>query len=116
LQALHNAGGELWISRQVVREYLATLTRTQLWGSPQPVQVLTAEDRYFQTRFRVAEDNADVTDQLLILMETIVAGGRQVHDANIVATMQVHGIRRLLTHNAGDVARFTGLITVVPLV
>jgi predicted nucleic acid-binding protein len=39
----------------------------------------------------------------------------EVHDANIVATMQVYGVRHLLTHNTADFARFSHLITVVPL-
>ena len=29
-------------------------------------------------------------------------GGRQIHDANIVAIMLAHGERRLLTFNAAD--------------
>jgi predicted nucleic acid-binding protein len=32
-----------------------------------------------------------------------------------VATMQAHGLGRLLTHNAADFARFAGLITVLSL-
>ncbi len=35
--------------------------------------------------------------------------------ANIVATMQAHGIGHLPTHNTADFARFAHLITVVPL-
>jgi len=50
------------------------------------------------------------------LLLTIPVGGAQIHDANIVATMEVYGIGRLLTHNTTDFARFGGLITVVPLV
>jgi hypothetical protein len=34
--------------------------------------------------------------------------GRQVHDANIVATMRVFGLKNLLTHNPADFARFSG--------
>ena len=49
-------------------------------------------------------------------MSTITIGGKQVHDANIVATMQAHGLRRLLTHNTADFARFGALIQVEPLV
>ena len=48
-------------------------------------------------------------------MEAISVGGRQVHDANIVATMQAYGIRHLLTHNTDDFIRFSGLITVLPV-
>jgi hypothetical protein len=40
-------------------------------------------------------------------------GGRQVHDANVVATMPVHGERRLPTFNKADFRRFTVLIEVV---
>ncbi len=81
-----------------------------------PIERLIARVRYFPTRFRVAEDDSSATERLLALMAGIPIGGKQVHDANIVATMQVYGVRRLLTHNARDFARFSHLITVVPLV
>ena len=32
--------------------------------------------------------------------------GKQVHDANIVATMLAHGVGRLLTFNVADFQRF----------
>jgi hypothetical protein len=38
-----------------------------------------------------------------------------VHDGNIVATMLVYGIRRLLMANPSDFARFAQPITVEPL-
>ncbi|MGH7966313.1 MAG: VapC toxin family PIN domain ribonuclease, partial [Candidatus Binatia bacterium] len=56
-----------------------------------------------------------VTERLLALMEQIAIGGKQVHDANIVATMLAYGIPTLLTNNTNDFARFSGHITVVPL-
>ena len=34
LTALHAAGAELWISRPVLREYLATLSRPQTFSAP----------------------------------------------------------------------------------
>ncbi len=39
-------------------------------------------------------------------------GGRQIHDANIVATMQVHSIQKLLTDNVADFRRFGSIITI----
>lgn len=33
-------------------------------------------------------------------------GGKQVHDANLVATMHAYGIDHLLTLNAADFRRF----------
>ena len=111
----HAAGAALWISRQVMREYLAVLTRPQLWGNPQPIALLTAEVRRLGRQFYVAEDSPDVTDRLLTLLEQFPSGGKQIHDANIVATMQAHGIRQLLTHNTADFARFSSVIMVIPL-
>jgi predicted nucleic acid-binding protein len=116
IRGREQAGVELWISRQVLREYLATLSRPQTFTAPLPSTMLTAQVRLFEARFRVAEEGAGVTANLLMLLEQIPVGGGQVHDANIVATMQVHGLPRLLTANAADFARFGHLIAVVPLV
>lgn len=116
---LKQAGTETWISRQVLREYLATLTRPQTFlgiGKPIPVPTLTAEVRHFQSQYRIAEEVHQVTEELLNLMFRYSAGGKQVHDANIVATMIVYGISHLLTHNVTDFNRFTDVITLVPLV
>ncbi|RCJ17720.1 twitching motility protein PilT [Nostoc sp. ATCC 43529] len=115
IQSFYDAGVDLWISRQVLREYLATLTRPQQFVNPLPIAIVIQDLRYFYNRFQVAEDNSQVTKRLLTLMEQIPIGGRQVHDANIVATMLVYGIPQLLTHNTGDFARFSELITVLPL-
>ena len=46
----------------------------------------------------------------------MTVNGRQIHDANIVATMREYGIPNLLTDNTSDFTRFGHLITVVPLV
>jgi predicted nucleic acid-binding protein len=40
-------------------------------------------------------------------------GGRQVHDANIIATMQAHGIPCLLTFNKDDFTRFQDLVEII---
>ncbi len=108
-------GSQMWISRQVLREYIATLSRPQTFGGPTPVGKLVVEIKAFEQRFNIAEDNADVTRRLLDLLARIKVGGKHVHDANIVATMLVYGIRRLLTHNTSDFSRFSQFITVVPL-
>jgi predicted nucleic acid-binding protein len=116
LQEVARTGVPLWISRQVLREYLAVVTRPQRWSAPQPLVRALARVRYFQRRFQVADETAVVTACLLTLLRTIPAGGAQIHDANIVATMQAYGIQRVLTENAADFARFAGVITIVPLV
>ncbi len=111
LKNLRTAGVELWISRQILREYLATLSRPQSFTAPLSQRVLVADVIYFQTQFRIAEDGPAVTASLLQLIAQTPVGGRQIHDANIVATMQVHGIWSLLTFNVSDFARFSSIIT-----
>jgi len=69
----------------------------------------------FQAEFRVVEENLAVLAALVELLQNFPTAGRQVYDANIVATMQVYGIRHLLTYNRGDFARFSELISLVSL-
>lgn len=41
--------------------------------------------------------------------------GKQVHDANVVATMLVHGVQTLVTMNVCDFSRFGDLVHVTTL-
>jgi hypothetical protein len=61
----------------------------------------------------VAEENPQVTAQLLVLLEQNVS--HQVRDTNIIATMLVYGIRRILTNNPDDFAPFASVITIAQL-
>jgi predicted nucleic acid-binding protein len=110
ITAYEQAGTPLWISRQVLREYLATLIRPNVGI---PITELTATVRRYELRFQVAEESPLVTAQLLALLEQ--GHSRQVHDTNIVATMQTIGITRILTNNPDDFAPFSAFITVIPL-
>ena len=116
LATLRQASSELWISRQVLREYLAVVTRPAGVGMPIPMSAAVADVSYFQQAFQVADDQAAVTANLLNLLQQVPVGGKQVHDANIVATMQAYGIGKLLTNNVSDFARFAAIIAVAPLV
>ena len=66
-------------------------------------------------QFTVLEDSASAWEQLIVLSRRYSFAGRQVHDANIVATMLAHGERRLLTFNVADFRRFARLIEVLVL-
>lgn len=108
-------GVELWISQQIIREYVANATRPQIYSQPiEPRRVLEQVKR-FREQFQIAQETIAVLDKLLSFVETIPMGGKQVHDANIVATMLTYGIETLLTHNISDFARFTHYINIVPL-
>jgi predicted nucleic acid-binding protein len=112
IKAAHQTGRPLWVSRQVLREFVATRTRPQAFAKPSPIQVVIERVRYLEQHFQVADDTAAVTGQLLELMGNYPIGGKQVHDANIVSTMLVYGIPCLLTHNTKDFGRFSDMVTV----
>ena len=54
--------------------------------------------------------------ELLALVHDRQVKGKQVHDANIVATMRSKGITRLATLNAGDFERHEDDISIEALV
>ncbi len=116
MQALRLAGAELWFSRQILREFLVTVTRPQTFLQPLSGAAAAVEAAKLLALFAIAEDGPAVTTNLLTLCATIPMGGKQIHDANIVATMQANGIAKLLTHNTADFTRFQSLITILPLV
>jgi predicted nucleic acid-binding protein len=110
LAAYETNQAPLWISRQVLREYLATVVRPNVGI---PLTEVTTAVRQFELRFQVAEEGPAVTAQLLALIEQ--GYSRQVHDTNIVATMQMIGVSHILTHNTNDFSPFSSFITVIPL-
>ena len=106
---MREAGGSgevLRISRQVVREYLATVTRPQQWSPPVGMNEALGHAATLETRFEILEDGPEVADALMRLCREVPVAGKQVHDANIVATMLAHGETRLLTFNTGDFRRY----------
>lgn len=108
-------GNELWISGQVIREYGSVITRPQSFMS-----VMTAFDAAKQLRnirdsFNVALETPDTIEGLCRLMDTHPMGGKQIHDANLVATMLDYKITHLFTLNTADFERFTPLITLMTL-
>ena len=88
IKRAHQTGRPLWISRQVLREFIATRTRPQTFAQPSAPQVVIERVRYLEERFQVADDT------------------------NIVATMLAHDIPCLLTHNVKDFERFKEVIRI----
>ena len=115
LTRLEGEGSTLWVSPQVLREYLAAVTRPQATSPGLPMTTAIADVRRFRAALDVAEERPGVLDRLLDLLAAHRTTGRQVHDANIVATMLEHGIRRLLTFNTADFLRFARIVDIEPL-
>jgi len=103
---------EVWISSQVIREYIAAVTRPQKGIKPMPMSLAIARGGLFAQRFQIAEDDPNVRAPQFTLLATHAVVGRPVHDANIVATMLSHGITRLLTFNVEDFRCYSDVITI----
>ena len=103
----------LRVSRQVLREYLAVMTRPQTWDIPLSREEVLRDVNRFLNAFEIIEDGPSVTEMLMALCREVEVGGRQIHDANIVATMLAHGEHRLLTFNTSDFRRYGKRIELV---
>lgn len=103
-------GLELCISPQVCREFLVVLTRQpvsdRVFSHVEALGALNA----WRTGCRILDEGTAVLEQLVRLVEQHGVRGKQVHDCNIVATMLVHGVQRLVTRNSVDFRRYAGLI------
>lgn len=106
---------DLMISSQILREYLAAATRISAMGNGLPLSKILENGRVFRNEFTVVEDSPFVLDVLIDILQKTTVAGKQVHDANIVASMQVHEVHHLLTHNTADFERFSSFITILPL-
>ncbi|HEY6328840.1 MAG TPA: PIN domain-containing protein [Blastocatellia bacterium] len=116
LKELDSLQAEVWVSRQVFREYVAVMSRPGVVAGAIPMTSLTADIRSFAARFEVANEDGLTTDRWLTLLDGIPSAGKQVHDANIVATMLTNNVHFILTHNVADFVRFSGLVTIIPLI
>jgi predicted nucleic acid-binding protein len=100
---LERDGAQLWISRQVLREYLVTVTRPGPSGVPPMTRSeAAAAAEGFLATYAIAEDGPEATTHLLKWLRAVPVGGKQLHDANVVATMLARGVTRPLTSNAAD--------------
>ncbi|MBI2804549.1 MAG: type II toxin-antitoxin system VapC family toxin [Planctomycetes bacterium] len=62
---------------------------------------------YFQRRFTLLPDRADLVDHWLALVLANSIHGLKSHDARLIAAMQTHGIARILTFNTQDFRGFS---------
>lgn len=106
-------GTPLFISRQVLREYLAVLSRPQPNCNPVPQATLLSWLATWRDRCLVLDDNAQVMETLWSLYESTPFAGKQVHDANIVATMFSYGLDTLVTANTSDFVRFAPKLKII---
>ena len=94
-------------SGQVVREYLVVATRPiENNGLGLSATDAEANVNEFLRGLELFDENEAVSRRLRQLTTTHNLRGKRIHDANLVATMTVHGISTLLTQNGSDFAPF----------
>ena len=113
LRRARDSDEPLRISRQVIREYLAAVTRPQPWADALTMDDALVDMGRLTANFDILEDGPDVTETLIALCRDVPVGGSQIHDANIVATMLTYRERRLMTFNVGDFRRYVPRIELV---
>jgi predicted nucleic acid-binding protein len=107
---------ELCTSGQVLREYLAVATRSQKHnGLGLSLPDALGNVRAIRARTTLLAEDSKVADRLVGLLADVDCRGKQVHDANLVATMLVHGIGTVVTMNLEDFARFERHVTLIRL-
>ena len=107
---------ELCTSGQVLREYLSVATRpTAQNGLGLNLPEALGNVRAIRARTTLLAEDSKVADRLLGLLADVDCRGRQVHDANLIATMLVHGIGTVVTMNLADFARFEQHVSLIRL-
>jgi predicted nucleic acid-binding protein len=104
---------ELWISRQVIREYLVQATHPRTFAEPLSIDSVLEQLEAIMEVCHIADDMGDVTTHLFSLLKTYPTLGKQIHDANVVATMLTYQIDTLITLNLDDFKRFEDKITLL---
>ena len=97
---------ELWISRQVLREYAVVMTRPGIVEKPLSSKGVAADIEKWGSIFQIADETEEVTRILVELIKTHNIKGKKIHDTNIVATMMANSIQTLFTLNTDDFKKF----------
>lgn len=118
LERLLEEDTELWLNHQVIREFCVQATHTDTFAreqAPRPhFERVLKTVVSFPQQFEIAVEDAQVRGEFLGIMRDFNVIGKQLHDANIVATMQVNDIDTLVTRNERHFRRFSRIRLLSP--
>jgi predicted nucleic acid-binding protein len=108
-------GAELWISGQIIREFIVQATHPRTLAQPLSIEDVVQEIEAIKPLFQIADETAVVRAQLLEILQQYPTIGKQVHDANLIATMLAYGIDTLITLKTADFKRFDDKVKIISL-
>ncbi|MBZ0304910.1 MAG: hypothetical protein K8I82_02465, partial [Anaerolineae bacterium] len=92
---------------------LVQVTHPATFSPVYTLEQILAQLNTIQTLFRISDETARTTEKMLELIQKYPTRGKQIHDANIVATMLTYGINTLITLNVADMKRFSDVIHII---
>lgn len=116
LRKLRSGNEVMCYTPQVLAEFWSVCTRpTSAAGglglSPEATEM---KARIIERYFLLLPDNQETFREWRQLVVDHSVMGKVVHDAKLVASMNVHGVTNLLTLNDGDFKRYPAIIVVNP--
>jgi predicted nucleic acid-binding protein len=101
------AGEQVYFTLQNISEFWNVMTRpTAANGLGFSPTFALGEVGKIEAVLTLLPDSPAVYEEWKRLVASYAVIGAKVHDARLVAVMSVHGVRRILTFNTGDFARF----------
>ena len=115
LETLRNCGEQLYVTPQNLIEFWNVITRpANRNGFGLTPALASAEVTRIEGFCLLAPDSPDIYPEWKRLVSAVGVSGVQVHDARLVAVMQVHGLTHILTFNTADFRRYAGITVVHP--
>jgi predicted nucleic acid-binding protein len=108
-------GADLCVAPQSLVEFWVVATRpTASNGLGMSPAAVVAEIQRVRKVFHVLEGAPEMSETWERLVSKHFVLGKQAHDANLVATMLVHGVKQRLTFNGADFKRYDGVEVIEP--
>jgi len=116
VRALRSRGDTLVTAAQSAAEFGNVCTRPAAARGGYGLSIADADRRLrvIERLFHVLPDSPAAYQVWRGLLVAHAVRGVQVHDARLVALMQVNGITHILTLNGGDFARYRDIIPIAP--
>lgn len=109
-------GFDLCVVPQNLVEFWAVATRPRAsrGGLGMKLDAVESELNRLRSLFHLLEGTAGIADSWQRLVKLHQVSGKQVHDAHLVAAMQVYGVQNILTFDGDDFKRYPGITVLNP--